>query len=296
MKFGEEISMPTEAKREEPKKETKKIPETKLRLPKVAEDYARSYFNSGSHRDFLPSKVDVELWQLSTSDIPALKHNKILKRAIAKLLVEKAEQIKYSKRQHSPIQEEDISECFEDFFSPITKRDQYEKELKEKKIPFTEDIDVGAMIEIPSAAITADLIAKEVDFFSLGTNDLIQYTLAVDRVNEKVAYLYQPTHPTILRLIDNVVKLAHRKNIWVGACGEMSSDPLFVLILLGLGVDEFSVSPSSLLEIKKIIRGIRWDETEEIVSKLLKLSTSSQTRNFAQRRLSKKIKKILEEG
>ncbi|TEU02226.1 phosphoenolpyruvate--protein phosphotransferase, partial [Candidatus Aerophobetes bacterium] len=172
---------------------------------------------------------------------------------------------------------------------------EVKKELKEKKIPFAEDIDVGAMIEIPSAAITADLIAKEVDFFSLGTNDLIQYTLAVDRVNEKVAYLYQPTHPTILRLIDNIVKFAHRQNIWVGACGEMSSDPLFVLILLGLGVDEFSVSPSSLLEIKKIIRGIRWDETEEIVSKLLKLSTSSQTRHFAQRRLSKKIKKILEE-
>jgi phosphotransferase system enzyme I (PtsI) len=172
---------------------------------------------------------------------------------------------------------------------------EVKKELKEKKIPFAEDIDVGAMIEIPSAAITADLIAKEVDFFSVGTNDLIQYTLAVDRVNEKVAYLYQPTHPTILRLIDNIVKLAHRENIWVGACGEMSSDPLFVLILLGLGVDEFSVSPSSLLEIKKIIRGIRWDETEEIVSKLLKLSTSSQTKSFAQRRLSKKIRKILEE-
>lgn len=172
---------------------------------------------------------------------------------------------------------------------------EVKKELKEKKISFAEDIDVGAMIEIPSAAITADLIAKEVDFFSLGTNDLIQYTLAVDRVNEKVAYLYQPTHPTILRLIDNVVKFAHRENIWVGACGEMASDPLFVLILLGLGVDEFSVSPTSLLEIKKIIRGIKWDETEEIVSKLLKLSTCSQTIRFAQRRLSKKIKAILEQ-
>jgi len=116
----------------------------------------------------------------------------------------------------------------------------------------------------------------------------------VDRVNEKVAYLYQPGHPTILRLIDNVIKLAHRENIWVGACGEMASDPLFALILLGLGVDEFSVSPTSLLEIKKIIRGMRWDETEEIASRLLKLSTSYQTRGFAQRRLSKRIKKILE--
>jgi len=173
---------------------------------------------------------------------------------------------------------------------------EVKEELRQKKIPFGENIEVGAMIEIPSAAITADIIAKEVDFFSLGTNDLIQYSLAVDRVNEKVAYLYQPCHPTILRLIDNIVKFAHREGIWVGACGEMASDPLFVLILLGLGVDEFSVSSTSLLEIKKIIRGMRWDETEEIVSKLLKLSTSHETRGFARRRLSKKIKRILQES
>lgn len=181
----------------------------------------------------------------------------------------------------------------------IRKADQIlfevKEELKKDGLSFAEDIEVGAMIEIPSAAIIADLMAKEVDFFSLGTNDLIQYSLAVDRVNEKVAYLYQPLHPTILRLIDNVVKCAHRENIWVGACGEMASDPLFVLILLGLGVDEFSVSPTSLLEIKKVIRGIRWEETEEIASKLLKLSTSYEARRFTQRRLSKKIKRILEE-
>jgi len=182
----------------------------------------------------------------------------------------------------------------------IRKADQIlfevKEELKKDGLSFAEDIEVGAMIEIPSAAIIADLMAKEVDFFSLGTNDLIQYSLAVDRVNEKVAYLYQPLHPTILRLVDNIVKCAHRENIWVGACGEMASDPLFALILLGLGVDEFSVSPTSLLEIKKVIRGIRWEETEEIASKLLKLSTSYEARRFAQRRLSKKIKKILEEG
>ncbi len=173
---------------------------------------------------------------------------------------------------------------------------EVKEELKKDGLSFVEDIEVGAMIEVPSAAIIADLMAKEVDFFSLGTNDLIQYSLAVDRVNEKVAYLYQPCHPTILRLIDNIVKCAHRENIWVVACGEMSSDPLFVLILLGLGVDEFSVSPTSLLEIKKVIRGIRWEETEEIVSKLLKLSTSYETKRFARRKLAKKIKRILEEG
>jgi len=170
---------------------------------------------------------------------------------------------------------------------------EVKEELRKERIPFDKDIEVGVMIEVPSAAIIADILAKEVDFFSLGTNDLIQYSLAVDRINEKVAYLYQPLHPTILRLIDNIVKCAHRENIWVGACGEMASDPLYMLILLGLGVDEFSVAPTSLLEIKKVIRGARWDKTQEVASELLKLNTSSEAKRFAQRKLSRRIKKIL---
>ncbi|MCD6471630.1 phosphoenolpyruvate--protein phosphotransferase [Candidatus Aerophobetes bacterium] len=170
---------------------------------------------------------------------------------------------------------------------------EVKEELEKEGLPFDRDIEVGAMIEVPSAAIIADLLAKEMDFFSLGTNDLIQYSLAVDRVNEKVAYLYQPLHPTILRLIDNIIKCAHRENIWVGACGEMAGDSLFALILLGLEVDEFSVAPTSLLEIKKLIRGIKWEETQEVASKLLKLSTSSEAREFAQRKLGRKIKNIL---
>ena len=170
---------------------------------------------------------------------------------------------------------------------------EVEEELREEGIPFNEDVEVGTMMEVPSAAVIADFLAKEVDFFSLGTNDLIQYALAVDRVNEKVAYLYQPLHPTILRLIDNIVKCAHRENIWVGACGEMASDPLYVLILLGLGVDEFSVSPTSLLEIKKVIRGVEWEKLQEIASELLKLKTSYEAKRFAQRKLSRKINRIL---
>ncbi|MCD6232634.1 phosphoenolpyruvate--protein phosphotransferase [Candidatus Aerophobetes bacterium] len=172
---------------------------------------------------------------------------------------------------------------------------QVKKELREEGIPFAQDIEIGVMIEVPSAAITADILAREVDFFSLGTNDLIQYSLAVDRVNEKVAYLYQPLHPTVLRLIDSVIKSAHREGIWVGACGEMASDPLSALVLLGLGVDELSVAPTSLLEIKKIIRGVKWEETQEISAELLKMRTSSQTRRYARARLSTKIKDILEE-
>lgn len=170
---------------------------------------------------------------------------------------------------------------------------QVKEELDEEKIPFSRNVETGIMVEVPSAAVMADLLAKEVDFFSLGTNDLIQYTLAVDRINEKVAYLYQPLHPTILRLIDSVVKSAHREGIWVGACGEMASDPLYMAVLLGLGVDEFSVAPTSLLEIKKVIRGLNWAQTQEIASKLLKLSTSQEARRYAQQKLTKKIKRIL---
>lgn len=170
---------------------------------------------------------------------------------------------------------------------------EVKEKLEKEGVPFDRNIEVGAMIEVPSAAVIADLLAKEMDFFSLGTNDLIQYSLAVDRVNEKVAYLYQPLHPTILRLIDNIIKCAHRENIWVGACGEMASDPLFALILLGLEVDEFSVAPTSLLEIKKLIRGIKWEETQEVASELLKLSTSSETKEFAQRKLGERIENIL---
>jgi len=167
------------------------------------------------------------------------------------------------------------------------------EKLRREGTPFAENVETGIMVEIPSAAVIADLLAKEVDFFSLGTNDLIQYSLAVDRVNEKVAYLYQPLHPTILRLIDNVIKCAHRENIWVGVCGEMASDPLSVLILLGLGVDEFSVAPTSLLEIKKIIRSAEWEETQEIAVKMLKSKTSYEAKRLAERRLSQRIKRIV---
>jgi len=130
-------------------------------------------------------------------------------------------------------------------------------------------------------------------FFSLGTNDLIQYTLAVDRVNEKVAYLYQPFHPTILRLIDHVIKAAHRENIWVGACGEMASDPLGMAVLLGLGIDELSVATTSILEIKKVIRSLNWEELQKITAHLLKFSTSEQAKRYLEKKLGINIRKIL---
>jgi phosphotransferase system enzyme I (PtsI) len=145
------------------------------------------------------------------------------------------------------------------------------------------------MIEVPSAAMTADLLAEEADFFSIGTNDLIQYSLAVDRANEKVAYLYEPTHPAVLRLIKNIIEAAHHKGIKVGMCGEMAGEPAFVLLLLGLGLDEFSMPPQVIPEVKYIIRSVRLDYAKEVAGQALRLSTGKEVEDFSQ----EKVKEIL---
>ena len=142
-------------------------------------------------------------------------------------------------------------------------------ELRDKRIPFDEDIDVGIMIEVPSAALTAHLLAPHVDFFSLGTNDLVQYTLAVDRVNERIAYLYQPTHPAIIRLIKNTIDVSHQHGIWTGVCGEMAGNPLMVPLLIGLGVDELSVSSSLVPVVKDVVRKLRYSQAEALAETVL---------------------------
>jgi len=132
------------------------------------------------------------------------------------------------------------------------------------------------MIETPSAAIIADTLATKVDFFSIGTNDLVQYTLAVDRSNETVAYLYQPSHPAILALIKQVVQAANRNKIWVSVCGEMASDPRYTPILIGMGVHELSMGPVSLGIIRRIIRRLKMHEAEKIAESCINCSTAGE--------------------
>jgi len=142
-------------------------------------------------------------------------------------------------------------------------------ELDRKGIAYDHNMEVGIMIETPAAALTAEHLAKEVDFFSLGTNDLIQYTMAVDRVNESVAELYNPLHPAIIGLIQRTVEAAHKAGIWVGICGEMASDPALAVLLIGLGIDELSVSSVAVLQLKRVIRSITLDDVRSFRQAIL---------------------------
>lgn len=159
--------------------------------------------------------------------------------------------------------------------------EEAKEELRSEGIKFDEDIKVGIMVEIPSAAMTADIIAKEVDFFSIGTNDLCQYTLAVDRMNQKVAGLYQPLHPGILRLIKNVIDAAHRHGKFTGMCGEMAGKEEACVILLGLGLDEFSMSAASIPAVKNIVRNVTFGQAEEIANQVLKLDTPEEILEYS---------------
>ena len=165
------------------------------------------------------------------------------------------------------------------------------KELRAKKLTYKDDIKVGVMIEVPSAALTCDILSKEAAFFSIGTNDLIQYSLAVDRTNEKVAYLYEPLHPAVLRLIKNIINAGHKAGIWVGMCGEMSGEPAFVLLLLGLGLDEFSMPASAVPRIKQIIRAVTIKQAEVIAQEALSLSEGKDVEKFAKEQLHKILPK-----
>jgi len=149
-------------------------------------------------------------------------------------------------------------------------------ELRAENIPFNDKLEIGAMIEIPSAALVAEALAKKVAFFSIGSNDLIQYTLAADRTNEKVSHLYEPTHPSILRLIKMTVDAAHSHGIWAGVCGEMAGDPVLAPLLLGLGVDELSAAPSAIDAVKYIIRRVKIEEARQLAEFALQCESPTE--------------------
>jgi phosphotransferase system enzyme I (PtsI) len=156
--------------------------------------------------------------------------------------------------------------------------DEASEELKAEGVAYDPDLKVGIMIEIPSAAMVADLLAPEVDFFSIGTNDLIQYALAVDRVNEHVSYLYQPLHPCMLRLIRQVVDAARAHHVSVSICGEMAGDPVVVPVLLGLGLRELSMNAVAIPEVKNIIRSCRQADLDSLIHGVTSLGTVTEVR------------------
>ena len=149
-------------------------------------------------------------------------------------------------------------------------------ELKAREIAFETKLQVGAMIEIPSAAMTADILAKECVFFSVGTNDLIQYLLAIDRVNERIAHLYEPTHPAVVRTLKHIVDEAHKRGVPVSVCGEMAGDPVFAPLLLGLGVDALSMSPAWLPSVKYVVRAMTMADARALAAEALTLTSPKE--------------------
>jgi phosphotransferase system enzyme I (PtsI) len=158
--------------------------------------------------------------------------------------------------------------------------EQAAAELAAEGVELKEELELGILVEIPSAAIQLDSFLPHVDFVSIGTNDLIQYTLAVDRINENVTHLYDPFHPAVVRLLESVVRTAHSKGKWVGVCGEMTSDPRAVPLLVGMGVDAMSVSPRMFLRVKQTIRGLKHEAMKRVVAKALACSESDEIRRL----------------
>jgi len=154
--------------------------------------------------------------------------------------------------------------------------EQYKEELRRENVPFDPNLEIGAMIETPSAVIVAESLAKRLKFFSLGTNDLIQYSLAVDRMNERIAHLYEPTHPAIVRLIKSTVEAGHKHKVWVSVCGEMASDPVLTPLLVGLGVDELSVAPPLVPAVKFVIRRLKLSEAQELAGFALECESAAE--------------------
>lgn len=166
---------------------------------------------------------------------------------------------------------------------------EVKNELLSEGTRLGDSIETGIMIEIPSAVVIADQLAREVDFFSIGTNDLIQYALAIDRINEQVSYLYEPLHPAVLRLIKSVVDAGHKAGIRVAMCGEMAGDPAYTMLLVGMGIDELSMHSLAIPRVKKIIRGISLQESVSLLNEVMQFSSSEEIRNFAGEEMRKRF-------
>lgn len=154
--------------------------------------------------------------------------------------------------------------------------EEAKEQLRQEGVPFTEDIKQGIMVEVPAVALMADIFAKEVDFFSIGTNDLCQYTLAVDRMNEHISHLYEPSHPAMLKLLERTITEGHRANIEVSICGEMAGMPLYTMLLVGLGLKEFSMTSASIPHIKEIIRHVSYNDCKALAEKVMSMTSAHQ--------------------
>jgi len=152
-----------------------------------------------------------------------------------------------------------------------------------------EDIEIGVMIEVPSAVVVADALAREVDFFSIGTNDLIQYVLAIDRINERVTYLYEPLHPAVLRMIRQTVEAGHRAGIRVAMCGEMAGEPMYTMILLGMELDELSMNPVLIPRVKRIIRETTIEESKALLKRAMEFNSAVEIREFVEKTMKERF-------
>ncbi|MFO1463212.1 MAG: phosphoenolpyruvate--protein phosphotransferase [bacterium] len=173
--------------------------------------------------------------------------------------------------------------------------EEVKHDLDKEKIDYDPHVKLGIMIEVPSAVMVADELAREVDFFSIGTNDLIQYTLAIDRGNENVAYLYRPLHPAVLRMLEKAIDAAHREQIEVSVCGEMAGEPMFILILLGFGLNELSMNALSIPKAKRIIRSVDYTAARALMEKTLLLRTAAEMSSFVRRELHQLLGKDFKE-
>ncbi|MCT4618450.1 MAG: phosphoenolpyruvate--protein phosphotransferase [Marinisporobacter sp.] len=179
--------------------------------------------------------------------------------------------------------------CMEELREAKSVLGSVKSDLRNENIGFDENIEVGMMIEVPAAAIISDILAKEVDFFSIGTNDLIQYTTAVDRGNQKLSYLYNQFHPAVLRCIQLIIDNGHKEGIWVGMCGEVAGDPEMIPILAGMGLDEFSMSPISILKARYILKNIDTKKIRDLLDEMLSMPTAKEVQAY----INKKIPFIL---